>query len=213
MTISTHATLKTAAAAFGNRDDLSDTVLSECVGNAEAMIARTVRANELVTSVTLDEDDRSAGAVYTLPPDFLGARALYGTYSSVEYQVEIVSLAELRSFAASTPPLFAATYGYTLEFRGTPATDSEYDLIYYARPAAFSADGDTNTLLVNHPDLYLTATEYWIHMKAENEDLASRQLAAFNQIVRTLNELANHQRGGSSTRASHNLGNFSRSAM
>jgi len=120
-------------------DRLNDFVLL-----AEGTIARDVRAVELVTTATIDETDRSSGSVYNLPADFLGLRALTGTNSSQTYKLTHVGLEELNRYAASGTSQLFTTYGTLLEFRAAPSTDAEFNLIYYARPTALSADGDTN---------------------------------------------------------------------
>lgn len=212
MSFSQYSELKTYLATISNRADLTADI-PDFIASAEGMIARNVRAVEMVATATVDEADRDAGAVYSLPSDFLGARVLFGTYMGAEYPVDMVSLAELRSYKASVPPYFACTYGFKLEFRGTPETDASYDLVYYQRPAAMSADADTSTLLVNHPDLYIHAGLYWLHVKTQDLELAKSHLELFNGTSNSVNMLASRQRGGSRTAPSHNLGNFNRSAM
>lgn len=212
MSFSNYGQLKTFLGTFSNRTDTSAWI-GDVVGMAENLIAQKVRATEMVTAVVIDEDDRSSGAVYTLPSNYLGTRSLYGTYSSVEYPVNIVSLGELRTYKASVPPYFASTYGYSLEFRGTPDTDSAFDLLYYARPAAMSSDSDAPLLLTNHPNLYIHAGLHYVHLKTQDLELANSHKDLFEDAQMSVNALASEQRGGSRTQATANLMNYNRSSM
>jgi hypothetical protein len=77
-----------------------------------------------------------------------------------------------------------------------------------------SGDSDAPLLLTNHPDLYVHGGLHWIHMKAQDLELAQAELEMFNNTVVEVNALATRQRGGGRTAPSHNLGNFGiRSAM
>lgn len=212
MAFANYGQLKTFLGTFSNRTDMSSYV-ADFIAATEGLIAREVRAVEMVTTETINEADRASGAKYNLPSNYLGARALYGTNNGADYAVQLVSLAELRNYVSSCPPFFAATYGYTLEFRGTPETDASYDLIYFARPTAMSSDSDAPTLLTKYPDLYIHGGLYWLHMKAQDLELAQQHGQLFDAAAKSVNALATRQRGGGRTAATSNLGNFTRSTM
>jgi hypothetical protein len=206
MSITTYGELKTFLTTFGHRSDLTARI-PDFVTQAESMIAQEVRAIELVTVATLDETDRVDAGVYSLPTDWLGARQVFSTQG----ELRPVGLAELRRYVASAPVFQFATYGTQIEFRGVPATDAEIELLYYARPAAFSADGDSNALLLAYPGLYTHASMHWLHLFTQDMELADQHLKLFMSMVERVNELANRQRGSGSVAAPHNL--TSRSTM
>lgn len=212
-TVANYGELKTAIADLAHRADLTSEIPA-FVERAEATIARKVRSAELLTSAQLTESDRSSGAVYTLPSNFLGARSIYGTTSGVAYQVDIVSLAELRRYPSSVRAVFAAIYGYSIEFRGTPDTDAAFDMIHYARPTAFALDADFNVLLTNHSDLYIHAAMRWLYIHTQDLELAQAHSDAFVELADDLNDLAEKQFSSPRGRNAFNLGNSSaRSAM
>src|SRR5699024_9085359 len=66
--------LKSAVIGESHRPDLSAEAPT-FIRRAESMIARNLRAAEMIAHAKLDDDARLEGAVYALPIDFLEARA------------------------------------------------------------------------------------------------------------------------------------------
>lgn len=192
--ITNYGTLKTWVSTTGHRGDLGADIPG-FIQSAETMIAANVRAVELIATKTLVEADRSSGPIYNLPSDFLGTRAINGTRSSVGYQLKQVSLAELYRYSLSGDPVVFSVYGLNVEFRASPAVDTDFTLIYFKRPAAFVADADTNSLLTTHPVLYQHAAMHWFHIHTQDLELASAHIDAFNSYVREVNALAEQIRG------------------
>ncbi len=191
--------LKTFIQNFSKRSDTKVTDrLNDFVLLAEGTIARDVRSLELVTTVTVDEADRSSGAIYTLPTNFLGHRALTGTNNGQTYKLRHVGLEELNRYPTSGTAQVFTTYGTNLEFRATPATDAAYTLIYYARPTALSADGDTNNLLTNHPNIYIKAAMAELYGFIEDAENAELHASAYVTDKDNLNALADESRGSGS---------------
>lgn len=207
MSLANYTDLQTFLASFVHRSSHALTVadIPDFIQLGEGMIARDVRAIEMITSVTLAEIDRSSGAIYNLPTDFLGMRSLFGTYQGDAYQVKHKSMSELRSYATSAPPFFYTNYGLLLEFRGTPATDSEFDLIYFGRPVALATTA-TNSLLTNHPALYVHSSLHWLHLKTQDLELAKEHERLFIDQVSQVNALAARQRGNPQTAGAFNFG-------
>ena len=192
--VTDYGTLKSWVSTTGHRGDLASDIPG-FIQAAETMIADSVRAIELVTTKELAEADRDAGAVYNLPTDFLGARAVTGVLSGEDYELKQVSIAELYRYTKSGDPVVFAVYGSQIEFRASPATDAEFTLIYFKRPAAFSADADTNLLLQRHPILYQHASMYWFHIHTQDLELSGVHRDAFGFYVEEVNAQAEEIRG------------------
>lgn len=197
-------TLKAWMTSTGHRADLSDEIPGFVQG-AESMIAEHVRAIEMVTTAALIESDRSAVAVYNLPTDFLGAKAVTGTQSSVGYALKQVSIGELYRYGLSGNPVVYAIYDKLIEFRASPAVDAAFTLIYFKRLAAFSADLDTNTLLTNHPTLYQHASMHWFHVHTQDIELAQAHESAFLDAAVAVSALAEEVRGAASVANQQNF--------
>ena len=192
--ISNYGELKTWLSNTGHRGDLT-AELPGFIQSAESMIAAQVRAVEMVTTLAIVEADRSANAVYDLPSTFLGAKALTGTKSGIDYALKQVSIAELYRYGLSGTPVGYSIYGGQIEFRASPATDAEFTLIYFKRPAAFVADADTNLLLQRHPILYQHASMYWFHIHTQDLELSATHRDAFGFYVEEVNAQAEEIRG------------------
>lgn len=197
--------LKTLILGHTHRPDLSGSVAG-FIAQAEDMIARGLRPTEFVTRLTLDESDRDTGGIYNLPDNFLEARSLSGTSSYGTYLLKPVSFAEFHEWSTSGNPCVYTTYARKVEIRATPSTDSEFTLIYFARPTAFSADADENLLLTNHHTLYLYGSLIALYDYTQDIELRDRAAEQFNAMRDSLNAQADRQRGGNGVGPSFNLG-------
>jgi len=202
--VTDYGTLKAYLSTTGHRGDLAAD-LPGFIQSAETMIAQHVRAIEMVTTTPLIEADRSDGAVYNLSSDFLGARALTGTQSSVGYALKQVSIAELYRYSLSGDPVVYAIYDRQLEFRASPALNAAFTLIFYQRPAAFVADIDTNSLLISHPTLYQHGALHWFHIHTQDVELATAHESAFMDAAVAVNALAEEVRGAASVANQQNF--------
>ncbi len=203
--VTNYGELKTWLSATGHRGDLTAHIPG-FIQSAEAMRAASVRAVDMVTTATLDESDRDSGAVYNLPTNFIGARAITGTKSSAGYQLKQVSIAELYRYPLSGTPVVFSIYNEQIEFRASPAANTDFTLIYYARPTAFVSDSDSNSLLTRHPDLYQHSSMHWFHVHTQDVELASAHESAFKTAVNTINALAEETRGAASVADQYNYG-------
>ena len=199
-----YGTLKTYLSTTGHRGDLGADIPG-FIQSAESMVAEHVRAIEMIATVTLIETDRSINAIYNLPSDFLGARAVTGTRSSQGYALKQVSISELYRYGLSGTPVVFTIYNRQIEFRASPAVDAEFTLIYYKRPAAFVQDADTNSLLTNHPTLYQHAGLHWFHVHTQDVELASAHESAFLDAAVAVSALAEEVRGSASVANQQNF--------
>lgn len=201
--VTDYGSLKTWLSTTGHRGDLAADIPG-FIQSAEGMIAANVRALELVTTTTLVEADRSSGAIYNLPANFLGAKAVTRPESSAFAKVTQVSIAELYRYGLSGDPVVFATYDKLIEFRASPAVNAIFTLIYFAKPAAFVADADTNSLLTSHPDIYQHSSLHWFHIHTQDLELAAAHETAFFTTVDSVNALAEEVRGSASVANQYN---------
>lgn len=145
MAIDTYGNLKTAVANWLHRTDLTS-VIPDFVALAEARIRTDVRCRAMEATASGD----LASDTLALPARFAEARR-------VTLSDRVLTYTPPTSFK---PRRFWADGVYTIT--GTdfvfPASTGAYEVQYFAWFAPFSDDGDTNTLLTNHPDVYLFAT-------------------------------------------------------
>jgi len=172
------------------------------------MIRRSVRAHE--TRTTLDESDRSSGGLYILPDTIQEIRAVYTDGPVDSYTLENVGLAGIRMLPSDADPQHYAVSGSTVEFRGVPGTDTEFEIVGMGWPDPLATTA-TNALLTNHEAVYLYGGLFHLYYFAQDLELAQNALSAFNDAVQTLNKLIGRKIGGGSILPAYNFGHISTS--
>jgi hypothetical protein len=204
-----YGTLKTQILEDAHRPDLS-TKVDDFIRQAEGEIYSRLRASEMIVRVNLTDADRVTAdeGFYTLPTDYLEERSLFieGTNGCM---LESVSLAELRRVAGSAPVRhYSVISDSEVEFRGVPSTTDEIELIYFARPAAFSGDSDVNDVLTKHESIYLYAALSALYLYTQDLELAQAAAASAAQAIVTVNEQAGRAFGGARTAGYYDLNSW-----
>lgn len=205
-----YGTLKTEVLAQTHRTGLTDAQAASFVRQAEGVIARRLRATEMITRVDLTDSDRVTAdeGFYSLPSNFLEARAFF-LIGSDAIKLEPVSLDELRRVAGSSPVRhYTIISDGEVEFRGVPSSTAEVELIYFARPTAFSDDGDTNDILTNHEIIYLAAAKSALYEFTQDLELAEVQAQIAGAAIEALNEQAGRMIGGANTHGYYCLSSY-----
>jgi len=207
--MTTLADLKTAILDESMRSDLTDK-LAMFIERAEGMIARELRAMEMLEVVTLGESDRITGGRYALPTDWLEDRSVL-----VEgIPCRKTSFDAINTLATGGAPLLYSVFanstdGAVIEFRGVPATDAEIELHYFARPAALVESTDTNRLLAAHPAIYQDAALFRLYKFTQDIDLAQGCYDAWANARDTLNDQAGRFLSGTNSKPRYNIGRYS----
>lgn len=202
--------LKTQILDWAHRPDLGDDLAAEFVELAEGMIARRLRAAEMISVATIDDTDRVTvdEGLYNLPQRFLEARSVYKTGSN-PIKLEPVSLKELRQVSGQTTVAHYAVISATqVEFRGVPSTTDVMEFTYFQRPIEFVSDTDTNTILDRHPTIYLHAGLAMLYEYTQDLELRDAAIAVVDTAIETLNEQAGRLIGGQNTAGGYCLSSF-----
>ena len=154
MTITNFGTLKTAIADTLNRDDLAS-VIPQFVSLAQAQFNRKIRSHRQITRGSLTID----GQFEALPADWLETIRITMDANPIRVltQISMDDLTRYRTAIDNTTdaPVYFSHNGTDIELFPTPSTSYTGEITYYAKITALSADGDTNWLLTNNPDVYL----------------------------------------------------------
>lgn len=199
--------LKAAIASESHRTDLTAEIPS-FVARAEAMIAREVRAMEMLSVATLTDAERivADSPIYNLPAGFLEDRVVIHD----DRELTKISLGALTRFNSAARVLVYAMRNADvqprIEFRGNPAATSEMTVEYFKRPTALAADGDTNQLLTLHDSVYLHAALFALYTWTQDLELAQAMIDTWKNAVDKLNEQAGRYFGGTTLQPSLNLG-------
>lgn len=167
MTIATYADLKSAVASWLNRSNLTsqipDFITMGCnriyFGSQEPPFqTEPLRVRQMETSTTVS----ISAASVALPTRFLRVRAFsltdgLGGPALLPATPEYVR-SNFTTQNSTGRPKYYSVEGENFTFGPAPDTTYSASLLYYEQPAAFSADGDTNSLLTANPMLYLSAS-------------------------------------------------------
>lgn len=148
MAINTLATLKTAAAAYLQRDDLTS-MLDTFVELATARFSDELRTPEMETVATT-----TLGGEWTaLPTDFRSMVLLESGGDVYEYRTPWQLQKLVESQSNPRPPVYTIQ---DMQFRVYPfPSSSTAELTYYAALESLVDANDTNWLLTKRPDVYL----------------------------------------------------------
>jgi hypothetical protein len=208
-------TLKDNIISESHRTD-QESNLDGFIRRAESRIARTIRAIEMLKPLALVETDRTVAdsPLYNLPSDFLEDRevaiAVDPDTNSRSGTLQKCSVSDLRLISLSAPvgwyALRGSTSGPQIEFRGSPAEDSEINGEYFSRIPALVETTDTNLLLENHETLYLSAALFELYRNTQDFELAQAQLDIFTDAANNVDQLAGRYLGGTRVFGRHPIG-------
>lgn len=183
MTISTFATLKTAVANFmkPNTSLVSAETTSripEYIFNSRAELQRILikakfrRMDNLTTSLTV------TSGVATIPTGFQAVKSMRqnaGDYVRITYQP--IDRIESFDYAATGEPVHYDLVGDTLVF--WPATTTTVRMHWTGSLLALSADGDTDWLITDHPDVSLYGALLEADLRLDLEEMRGKWEKAY----------------------------------
>lgn len=143
----TFANLKADLAAYANRSDLTAQIPLFVLLSEEEIFktnAKPLRVREMETTATVTITGNSGA----LPSDYLEAKYLRIGTSKLFYKPS-------EDWDANGSAGFFTVIGTTLWVPN--GTSGNATLVYYAKPAALSADGDTNAVLDGYYSIFLFA--------------------------------------------------------
>lgn len=197
-------TLKDNILSESHREDLKDN-LDAFIRRAEGRIARSIRAIEMLRPLILGESDRIAAEQpgYRLPNDFLEDREIALASDSVtlnQVRLKKIAASDLRLIRLNAPVRWYALKsdetGPIIEFRGNPGLNAEIRGEYFARLPALVNGSDTNQLLENHENIYLSAALFELYKHTQDLELAQAALDEFLNAADTIDQLAGRYLGG-----------------
>jgi hypothetical protein len=188
MAITTYAELKTAAATWLNRSDLTDRI-DEFIDLAESHMDRVLRSSVLISQAeaTVDEEYED------LPSDYAAMIRLY--ISNLNPVIDLTPLSPqglINQYPSTTTgrPVSYAVVGDRLQFRPIP-DGSAYtsSLLYYRKTTgmSLSATNTINVVLTAHPDIYLYGTLCEAAPFLMDDKMLTRTIALRSQAIDAAN--------------------------
>ena len=199
MDLTDYAGLQLAILDYLNRDDLTAQVPG-FIALAESQITRRVRAKTIRETVSLDADH------IELPEELAELRSLHlktGTFGH-DGPMAILTphgLAARRTrFSSTGIPRYAAIIGDELHVVPTPEDPIDLEITYYEKLVPLSEEADTNSTLLESPDVYLFGALKEAAPFLEHDERAVIWGAKFESAVEELNLQRQRQEYGASIR-------------
>ena len=208
MAIGTFAELKTAAANWLDRSDLTDRI-PEFISLAEARFNRILRIRDMETVSTAIST--SAGTrEYDLPTGFVQMKEFHLTTDPLTPLSYITPEMMTRMQAGSTkakPEVFTIIAD---KVRLGPNPDAVYttSMLYYKKFTALSASNTTSDMLTNNPDVYLYGTLLEAEPFIMNDERVALWATAFKQAIDDIQFQDNKDRHSGSQLRVMNTGGY-----
>ena len=208
MAIGTFAQLKTAAANWLDRSDLTDRI-PEFITLAEARFNRNLRIRDMETVFTAIST--AAGTrEYSLPTGFVQMKEFHLSTDPITPLSYITPEMMSRMWAGSAkskPQVFTIIAD---NVRLGPNPDAVYttSMLYYKTFTALSDAATTNDMLTNNPDVYLYGTLLEAEPFLMNDQRVQLWLAAFQKAVDDIQNQDNKDRHSGSQLRVMNTGGY-----
>ena len=207
MAIGTFAQLKTAAANWLDRSDLTDRI-PEFIVLAEARFNRILRTRDMET-VSTAISTAAGTREYSLPTGFVQMKEFHLTTDPLTPLAYITPEMMTRLWAGSSkgrPEVFTIIAD---NVRLGPNPDAVYttSMLYYKTFTALSDSATTNDMLTNNPDVYLYGTLLEAEPFIMNDDRVQLWAIAFKQAIDDIQNQDNKDRhSGSQLRVMNTSG-------
>ena len=212
MALDTYTNLKTAIANFLARDDLTSEI-DDFIDLTEADFNRRlrIRAMESVnTSFTID------AATESLPTGFLQVKSFVITSSTPDKTLELSTAyhqANTQGYTNVGTPRLYSIEGSNFRFSPIPDTAVTARLTFYKAFDSLDGSTATNTILTNHPDVYLYGALYYASTFIRGMDQGTvaqfkAQYEAALQQVKDADELDKYNGSPLIQRSGININNF-----
>jgi len=208
MAIGTFAELKTAAANWLDRSDLTDRI-PEFISLAEARFNRVLRVRDMEAVSTAIST--SAGTrEYDLPTRFVQMKEFHLTtdpLTPLAYITPEMMTRMQAGSAKSKPQVFTIIAD---KVRLGPNPDAVYttSMLYYQAFAALSDSATTNDMLTNNPDVYLYGTLLEAEPFIMNDERVQLWAIAFKQAIDDIQNQDNKDRHSGSQLRVMNTGGY-----
>ena len=194
MAIGTFAQLKTAAANWLDRSDLTDRI-PEFIALAEARFNRELRTRDMET-VSTAISTVAGTREYSLPTGYVQMKEFHLSTDPLTPLAYITPEMMTRLWAGSAtakPQVFTIIAD---NVRLGPAPDAVYttSMLYYKTFTALSDSATTNEMLTNNPDVYLYGTLLEAEPFIMNDQRIQVWLGAFDRAVASIQNQDNKDR-------------------
>lgn len=193
-----YSELKTAILSDTHREDYSP-YIARFVQQAEALIA--ISLDGYFIEATINESSRADESIYNLPAKVTTMRhVIYN-----DFPLDPVDETLAAQYRSLQNVVGYCMRGSTIVFAGIPPTGAEFQLQYFGMPPALVADGDTNNLLNDCPQLYIEAAQIYLFKRARNFEAASAMDQSVKFLIKEINRKTKKKLSGNQSANPYNV--------
>lgn len=200
MALNNYANFKTAVIDFHGSNDIANFV-DDAISMAESSMygnsSYPLRLRAMESRQTASADTTSR--FLELPTDFLEMRRLKITTGDEHYEIEQRTPESMSSVTSSgRPKEFTVTT--QLEFDRVPDSAYTLEMQLYKKLTALDSTNTTNSILTNHPNIYLFGCLWAINLRAAEEEKANFYWGRFIDEIKGANKQDRKGRYGAAPR-------------
>lgn len=172
-------------------DGYDQTKIDRAIRKAEAMFLRELRTPEMETSTIFAMTTEST----TLPADFLEMRAIWVVGDPNRPLLAVSPITRVNTYSGrSGDPVAYSIEGNLI--RIAPVGNVSLEMIYYRSFQPLSTVNPNNWLLTLHPDLYVSATLYYLAVRERDSELEASSLQRTMGLLESIKEAEMKRRWG-----------------
>ena len=208
MAIGTFAELKTAAANWLDRSDLTDRI-PEFIALAEARFNRVLRIRDMET-VSTAISTAAGTREYSLPTGVVQMKEFHLTTDPITPLSYITPEMMSRMWAGSATgkPMVFTIIADNVRLGPSPDVVYTTSMLYYKTFTALSTDNTTSEMLTNNPDVYLYGTLLEAEPFIMNDARVPLWLQAFEKAINDIQNQDNKDRHSGSQLRVMNTGGY-----
>jgi hypothetical protein len=193
----------TAAFSDSHREDYLATYGARFLLEAESLIRK--RLEYYFLTYTLQDADRITvlGPVYNLPAGSI--TLVRHLFRSDGFPMDQTDETVVNQYSTASVVLVYAVRPTSVIVAGTPGAGDTMTLHYFGMPAPLVADGDSNSLLNDHSDLYKEAVMVSIYKRARDFDAATAFMQSCNSTIDEINRKMKKLLGGARSSNPYNV--------
>lgn len=195
MALSTFDELVLSIENWSHRKDIND-LIADFISLAEIEMYNNegwqleTRDMELVSTAS------TSGLYLALPPGFEKARSIQLETGNGLQDVKFQAPEQLLRQVSTGLPRFFSVIGNEIEFDRVPDSAYTVQIQYYKKPDPITKTNQTNSVLTNHPNIYLYGALHQLSLWSEDEAEAIKWFAKMQSVIRGANKAAKKARYG-----------------
>ncbi len=138
----------------------------------------------------------TSGRFLTLPDGFEKARSVQLQTGGGLVDVKFQAPEQLVRQPAAGQPTFYSVIGNQIEFNRPPDSNYTLEIQYYKKPDSLTEENQTNSVMTNHPNIYLFGALHQVFLYSEDDGEAMKYLAKMQSVIRGANKAAKKGRYG-----------------